>query len=188
MANLYYLIGASGAGKDSLIQYARAHLPVDANVVFTHRYITRPADSGGENHIALEKTEFNARRNMQCFAMSWYSHDTHYGIGIEINQWLAKGLNVVMNGSRAYLDTATKKYRELVPVHLSVKPDVLKQRLLKRGRENKQQIEKRLVQARQLELTLSHPKLVIIENNGDLHDAGDKFIRVIQNQRHEKCA
>jgi len=188
MANLYYVIGASGSGKDSLINYARTHINEDAEVVFTHRYITRPVDAGGENHVALDTKEFSSREQLRCFAMSWYSHDTHYGIGIEINQWLGKGLNVVVNGSRAYLQTAARKYPELIPILITVEPGILRSRLEERGREDREQIERRLVQARELELSVSHPKLIRIENNKELGEAGDHFINIIFNQKQNKCA
>ncbi len=56
MSRLLYLMGASGSGKDSLLDALRQHLPTD--VAVAHRYITRPADAGAENHIALSETEF----------------------------------------------------------------------------------------------------------------------------------
>ena len=186
MANLYYVIGASGAGKDSLLDYARRQTKQYANVIFAHRYITRSADAGGENHIALDENEFLSRHTMGCFAMDWYSHDTHYGIGIEINQWLAKGISVVVNGSRGYLYQAAKIYPELRPILISVKSDVLRERLLSRGRENKEQIEHRLNQARKLELSIAHSELMSIENNGSLNEAGEKLINIIQKQA--QCA
>jgi ribose 1,5-bisphosphokinase len=188
MANLFYVIGASGSGKDSIIHYARAHIPEQAEVVFTHRYITRPADAGGENHIALDEKEFRSREQMRCFAMSWRSHNTHYGIGIEINQWLAKGLNVVVNGSRAYLPTAARKYPEMVPVLIKVEPEILKSRLESRGREDKEKIKHRLLQARDLELSASHPRLIEIDNNNALYEAGEQFVSIIHNQKRDKCA
>ncbi len=49
-ARLIYVMGASGSGKDSLMRYAREKLAKHSNIVFAHRYITRPADAGGENH------------------------------------------------------------------------------------------------------------------------------------------
>ncbi len=50
---LFYVVGASGAGKDSLIEYARNALGSRDAVVFAHRYITRPPTARGENHVAL---------------------------------------------------------------------------------------------------------------------------------------
>lgn len=188
MAELFYLIGASGSGKDSLISYARTHIPLEAKVVFTHRYITRPANAGGENHIALDEREFLAREEMRCFAMSWRSHDLRYGIGVEINQWLAKGLNVVINGSRAYLPQAARNYPELRPILISVEPDILRVRLEQRGREDGEQITQRLVQARELEKSLTHPRLIKIYNNGSLEEAGELLMDIIQRLNNKQCA
>lgn len=188
MADLFYVIGASGSGKDSIIEYVRSHIPENAQIVFTHRYITRPADAGGENHVALDEKEFFSRQNMGCFAMAWYSHGTHYGIGIEINQWLGKGLSVVMNGSRAFLPDAAQKYHELRPVLISVRPDILQARLVQRGRETAEQIEHRLQQAHRLEKKVSHPRLIRLENNGDIKDAGEKFVSILHNNYASKCA
>ena len=188
MAELYYLIGASGSGKDSLIRYARTHMPDSAPIVFTHRYITRQADAGGENHVALNEKEFLSRQKNQCFAMSWYSHNTHYGIGIEINQWLEKDLSVVVNGSRAYLDEASKSYPGLQAILISVYPEILRQRLEKRGRETREQIESRLLQAHKLEQEISQSRWIKIYNNDSLNKAGDQFISILNNGKNSRCA
>lgn len=188
MADLFYLIGASGSGKDSLLRYARTYMPDNAAIVFSHRYITRQANAGGENHVALNENEFLFRQQKQCFAMSWYSHNTHYGIGIEINQWLAKGLNVVVNGSRAYLEEARINYPGLQPILISVYPEILRQRLEQRGRESKDEIERRLRQAHRLEQQLSHTKLIKIYNNGSLKEAGEQFISILTNGISSRCA
>jgi ribose 1,5-bisphosphokinase len=179
MAELYYVIGPSGAGKDSLLDYARQHIGSNSAVVFAHRYITRPADAGGENHVSLSQDEFICRQQMGCFAMQWYRHNTWYGIGIEINQWLAMGLKVVVNGSRAYLDTALQKYPGLITVVVSVSPDTVRERLLARGRENLEEIEKRVMQAKVLERKIHHPRMVKISNEGVLADAGNSLIELI---------
>jgi len=188
MAELFYIIGASGSGKDSLISYARTYIPESAPIIFTHRYITRPADAGGENHIALSEKEFVSRQQSQCFAMSWYSHNSHYGIGIEINQWLAKGLNVVVNGSRAYLEQARQSYPDLQPILISVYPEILRQRLEQRGRETQEEIEKRLIQAHKLEQEISNAQLIKLYNNGTLRESGDQFIATLINSKSSQCA
>jgi ribose 1,5-bisphosphokinase len=188
MANLFYVIGASGAGKDSLIRHIRQYMPDDASVLFAHRYITRPADAGGENHVALSMREFERRKELGCFAMHWFSHETHYAIGKEINVWLSHGLDVVVNGSRGYLEDAAKLFPNLVPVLISVDPNVLCDRLFARGRETAEQIEMRLIQAIQLENGVSHPHLLKIENNGLMQDAGDDLLNAILGQVKEKCA
>jgi len=188
MANLFYIIGASGAGKDSLIQYIREIMPDDVPVVFAHRYITRPADAGGENHVALGVQEFLLREQQGCFAMKWYSHDTYYGVGMEVNEWLDRGLDVIVNGSREYLIEADQRYSNLVPVLISVDQEVLHDRLIARGRETDEQINKRLIQAARLDKEINHPDLLKLENNSSIEDAGGHLLNLILNKVSEKCA
>ena len=179
MAKLFYVIGASGAGKDSILNYARQHIEKSAPVTFSHRYITRPAHAGGENHIELSEQEFENRLQHHCFAMHWHSHGLHYGVGMEVHTWMRSGLNVVVNGSRAYLEQATRLFPDIIPVHIIVSHDVLAQRLAVRGRESAEEITERIDRTRLLE-TLKHPNLVTIDNNKSLDMAGNALIALIR--------
>lgn len=177
-ARLFYLVGASGSGKDSLLRYVREHLPPGAAVVFAHRYITRPADAGGENHIALSATEFATREQQGCFAMHWQAHGLDYGIGIEIHDWLDRGLDVVVNGSRAYLGTAATMFPQLIPVLIQVDADRLRERLTARTREATADLEARLQRGLELD-DIGHPALVRIDNNRDIQQAGRDLLHLL---------
>lgn len=176
--HLYYVIGASGVGKDSLLNYARPFLS-DAPVVFAHRYITRPIELSGENHISLSEAEFLNRQQYGCFLFDWQSHGLHYGLGQEVQDWLDRGLNVVMNGSRGYLPEATLRLPTLRPVLITVATDKLKRRLEQRGRENAEQIEERLQRASVFS-QLSHPHLITVSNDGELAVAGQQLVNIFQ--------
>ncbi|WP_109480882.1 phosphonate metabolism protein/1,5-bisphosphokinase (PRPP-forming) PhnN [Paraburkholderia sp. C35] len=174
---LIYVVGPSGAGKDSLLHFAREHV-AGTPVVFAHRYITR--DTGhNENHIALTAEEFAARSAQGLFALEWSSHELHYGIGIEIDAWLARGCTVVVNGSRAYLSRALKRYQDLEVVHIHAAPHILAARLSARGRETAEQVEARL--ARQAPFALPDgAHLTHIDNSGSLAEAGLAFVDVLK--------
>ncbi|MDZ7811410.1 MAG: hypothetical protein U5L11_16920 [Arhodomonas sp.] len=73
-------------------------------MMVVRRYITRAATTGGEDHIALSREQFRQREARGSFALTWASHGCLYGIGHEVDQWLARGLSVVVNGSRAAID------------------------------------------------------------------------------------
>ncbi|PKM33735.1 MAG: phosphonate metabolism protein/1,5-bisphosphokinase (PRPP-forming) PhnN [Gammaproteobacteria bacterium HGW-Gammaproteobacteria-12] len=175
---LIYVVGASGSGKDSLMRYAREKLAAEQGICFAHRYITRAADAGGENHVALSPEEFATRRKARLFALSWRSHELSYGIGIEINQWLAKGVAVVVNGSRGYLAEARQNYPEIVPVYIEVPEALLRERLLARGRESVEQIEQRLSRNKALQPQRQQDRVII--NDGSLETAGDALVELIR--------
>ena len=177
MTSLIYVMGPSGAGKDSIMSYAKQRLSSEDRCVFAHRYITRPSDAGGENHIALEEQEFERRQKLGLFCMNWSSHGFHYGIGVEVETWLSTGLNVVMNGSRDYLSKAASRFPNLVPVLISVAHDVLRERLMARGRESESEIEKRI--QRNQEFSLVFPNVVTIRNDGPLDEAGEMFLDLL---------
>lgn len=177
-ARLIYVVGPSGSGKDSLLRYARERLAEEPGVVFAHRYITRAADAGGENHVALTHAEFATRKHNGLFALAWESHGQAYGVGIEINQWLARGATVVVNGSRGYLDETRQRFPELLAVTIDAPAEVLRERLLARGREDRSAVERRLERHRAMQAQ-SHEGHVII-NDGPLDRAGQALVSVIR--------
>ncbi len=151
------------------------------SVLFAHRYITRKADSTGENHVELSHAEFKIRRAQGLFALDWESHDNKYGIGIEINFWLENGLNVVMNGSRGYLGKAIEKYPELKVIMVSVSEQVLRERLKSRGRENDQGIQKRIERSKEFNsLDIGKSHIINIKNDGSIEEAGNILVNAIK--------
>ncbi|WP_434361349.1 ribose 1,5-bisphosphokinase [Parasalinivibrio latis] len=172
---LFYVMGASGAGKDSVMQGIRSKLC--GSLVIAHRYITRPSDAGSENHVALTEDEFAHRKIQGMFAMHWQANGHGYGIGCEIESWLQSDTDVMMNGSRAYFKSAKDKYgSRVIPVWIEVNPVVLGERLRGRGRESEQEIQARL--ARAYEYSRSRPgDAWVIDNSGDLADSIEGFVQ-----------
>lgn len=172
---LVYVMGPSGAGKDTLIEYARARTDPTA-VAFAHRFITRSAEAGGENHVMLSDTEFAARREAGLFALSWNSHGFWYGIGVEIDLWLNHGLIVVVSGSRAAWPQAKARYPGLLGLMIEAPPAVRAARLAARRRENEDAIRARL----ERDVSLPDEELRRIDNVGTVAAAGNKLVELLQ--------
>ncbi|GHK46210.1 hypothetical protein ECZU08_18060 [Escherichia coli] len=120
-------MGPSGSGKDSLLAELRQR--EQTQLLVAHRYITRDASAGSENHIALSEREFFTRAGQNLLALSWHANGLYYGVGIEIDLWLHAGFDVVVNGSRAHLPQARARYQSaLLPICLQVSPEILRQR------------------------------------------------------------
>lgn len=177
MSKIVWLMGPSGSGKDSLLTALRQQ--ENNQLLVAHRYITRAADAGCENHIALSEKEFTQRRKQGLFALCWQAHHQSYGVGIELDIWLDTGFDVVVNGSRQHLAQARARYGEaLVPICLHVSTDVLRKRLEQRGREPAPQIEQRLQRA-----ALYAPDLdncLVLNNDGSLDESTEAFMNLIK--------
>jgi ribose 1,5-bisphosphokinase len=177
---LVYVIGPSGAGKDSIIAYARARLGGEGSAhVFPRRHITRPVDGQSEDHVSLSPEDFDGLCQAGRFALHWRGNGLCYGIGNEIDLSLVAGRHVIVNGSRAHLPEAARAYPDLLPVAIAIDPGVLRQRLLVRAREQAGQIEDRLKRAAELQ-QVDHPALRTIPNNGALEEAGESFVALLR--------
>lgn len=171
---LFYVVGPSGAGKDSLLSYARDRVQ-DERLLFAHRYITRPASSGNENHVALTQSEFDLRDTYGLFSMKWESHGLKYGVGVEIDGWMESGVSVVVNGSREYLPVAARRYTNLVVIQVTAKTDVLESRLLARGRETMDQIRQRLDRSISVSIP-SRLRSYVVDNSAALEEGGETLL------------
>jgi ribose 1,5-bisphosphokinase len=175
---LIYLVGASGSGKDTLISHARSEVNREQlPIIFAHRYITRPVELNGENHICLSEQEFKLREQKGFFVMHWQSHGNYYGIGCEVNEWLKADNLVVVNGSRGYMPQALERYPEMQICLIETSPEKLKERLIKRGRESMEEIEERLKRAS--EFKVNYPNVIRINNDGLIEETKYLFIQAL---------
>ncbi|MEQ4454050.1 MULTISPECIES: ribose 1,5-bisphosphokinase [Kosakonia] len=178
MGRLIWLMGPSGAGKDSLLAALRQR--EHPQLLVAHRYITRPASAGSENHIALSEKEFFTRAEQHLFTLSWHANDFYYGIGAEIDLWLNAGFDVVVNGSRGHLQQAQTQYGDtLMPVYVQVSPGILRQRLEKRGRESAAEIEARLERAARYQ----PGNCLTLNNDGSLLQSVEGLVMLIRAQQ-----
>ena len=181
-ARLVYVMGPSGAGKDSLLAWLRAHLPDHFPLHWAQRTVSRPpaasAAPGTELHESVSATSFAALREAGAFALHWQANGLGYGIRTAQLAPLADGCWVLANGSRAHLPQALAAFPALLPVHITASAAVLRQRLLARGRETPGEVQARVQRA--LDFALP-PGLAHIEvcNDHRLEDAGQQLLAAL---------
>jgi len=169
-----YLVGPSGAGKDSLLAWVRERLPPASALAFARRTITRPAAESGEMHEAVSEAEFEARLAHGEFAMHWNANGHRYGIGREIVDQLEAGITVVVNGSRGHLPEARRVFPGLEVVHVTAPLPLRRERIARRGREPAAEADRRLV--RELDVPMAALELV---NEGALEKPAGRLLRYL---------
>lgn len=175
---LVYVVGPSGAGKDSVLSWLRAHTPASASVHWARRIIDRPASHtpDAENHLAVDTPTFEKLLAQGELAMHWQANAHHYGIHTDELEPLKQPQTcVVVNGSRAHLPTAAQHYPGLTVVHITAHATVLRDRLLARARESQAEIEARLSR----QVALKPPpgcNCIEIQNTTTVADAGQQLL------------
>lgn len=180
---LIYVVGPSGAGKDSLLLWLRQHIPSTAQVHWARRTIDRPKVDipNAEDHCSVDTEIFEQMVNQGKFALHWDANTYRYGIRTdELKHLSHPSWCVIVNGSRAHLPIAAKTYPGLTVLHVTASADVLRRRLLNRGRESEEAINARLMRV----VPIAIPKLsnlIEISNNTTLEEAGNDLLVKLQN-------
>jgi ribose 1,5-bisphosphokinase len=172
------VVGPSGAGKDTVIGYARARFADETRLEFVRRVITRPSDVASEDHDTLADAAFVEAEADGAFAISWEAHGLRYGIPADVDWSVANGRVAVANVSRAIIPSLRERYANLAIVEITASPEVLAERLAMRGRESRGEVLARL--ARSATMTLSGPGVTSIDNSGPREAAGERFAEVLR--------
>lgn len=172
------VVGPSGAGKDTVIAYARARFSEEARLDFVRRVITRPCDAASEDHDTLADAAFAEAEGDGAFAISWEAHGLRYGIPADVDWSVSNGRVVIANVSRAVIPELRDRYANLAVVEITASPEVLAERLAMRGRESRGEVLARL--ARSANVTLSGPGVTSIDNSGPREAAGERFVEILR--------
>lgn len=173
------VVGPSGAGKDTILDAAREALKDDLRFHFVRRVITRAKMSGSEDHDSLDVTSFDKAADEGAYALHWQAHGLRYGLPRSMDERLAEGTVVIANVSRRVLADISMQYQSRSIVLITAQPSVLAERLALRGRETREQIEKRL--AREVRFDDQDENIVTIDNSADIASAAGKFINHLIN-------
>jgi ribose 1,5-bisphosphokinase len=179
-AQLVYVIGPSGAGKDSLLAWLREHMRASAPIHWARRSITRPENAGGESHESLSEIEFRQVLQERGFALHWAANGLHYGIRHKELAPLRNKNWVMLNGSRAHLEQAVRQYPGMTVLHITASPEILRSRLISRGRETADAIEARIHRAVNMQWP-ADCHLIEVSNNESLQTAGEQLLHKLRN-------
>lgn len=170
------VVGPSGVGKDSVIAYARSHMP-DEKITIVRRVVTRSADASSEDHDSLTPDAFDAAERQGHFALSWAAHGLRYGLPVSLDADLVAGRVVIANLSRAVIPALMARYPNALVVEITAERDVIARRLALRGRESADSLVSRLNRAVPAMLP---PSTIQIDNSGDLAEAGGQFVQLLE--------
>ena len=177
---LIYIIGPSGAGKDSLLNGLRqdmASMATPPTLFFARRTITRSHHQSNEDHEAVDESNFESLLQCHAFALNWFANGLHYGVRHTQLSPMSEGKWALVNGSRAYLKEAKLRFPGLTVLHITAPPEVLRTRLLARGRETELAIEARLSRSQSF---APEPQDLCVSNDGSLADSQAQLKSLLQ--------
>ncbi|MBY6136123.1 phosphonate metabolism protein/1,5-bisphosphokinase (PRPP-forming) PhnN [Nocardioides marinus] len=170
------VVGPSGVGKDSLMSALAVSGP---GLRIMRRVITRAPEAGGEDYQPVSEPEFSALAENGVFALHWRAHGLHYGIPRDIETLREGAGGVLVNLSRAVLLEAQEVFGDLIVLSVTARPEVLAQRLIARGREDAQEVERRLARSGN-PLPQGLARVHEIDNSGALSAAVQAALKALQ--------
>ena len=138
------VIGASGVGKDAVLNWARVSCSDTA--YFVRRMITRQPGPG-EEFDSLSEASFEQADERGELAVSWRAHGLAYGLPVSIDEVIRAGNIVIANVSRGVIKALEQRYERVVVVRITVSDEVRAERLHARSRESEEDIVRRLTRA-----------------------------------------
>jgi len=178
LGSLVLVVGPSGVGKDTLIAGARQALEADQRFTFVRRIVTRKADVEAEDHDSMDRDAFIRMEEAGRFALSWDAHNLRYALPLSVDTDIALGKVVVANVSRHIVGAARQKYPGCAVVLITAEISLRAERLLKRGRENGDQITARL--ARESAPVPMGISPIIIDNSGSAAIGVTAFVMALR--------
>jgi len=176
---LYVISGPSGVGKTSIIE---ATLKKVKNLVFSVSCTTRPRrpnETEGKDYFFVDFDHFKKMIQNDEFLEWAIVHNHYYGTPKKfVEDQLDQGRNVLLDIDVQGAMTVMKKEKDAVYIFIAPPSfDVLKQRLINRGTETKENLERRLDDAKK---ELSYiPAFEYIIVNANLQESVDQLCSII---------
>ncbi|MDY8109904.1 phosphonate metabolism protein/1,5-bisphosphokinase (PRPP-forming) PhnN [Fulvimarina sp. 2208YS6-2-32] len=174
------VVGPSGAGKDTLIRRACERFESDSRFVFARRVVTRAANEDAEDHDTLDPQRFEAWEAAGRFCLTWRAHGLAYGVPSTHQADMANGACVIANLSRHSIAPALASMERVAAITVTAPQDVLVERIVARGREDRQSASERVARRGPGELPDGLVGHWTVDNSGAVDVASRRFCAVLE--------
>lgn len=175
---LVLVVGPSGVGKDTLIDAARHALGNDNRFTFVRRIVTRHTDAELDDHDSMAPADFAKAEATGRFCLCWDAHNLRYALPNSVDTDLSLGKVVVANVSRHVVGEAYHRYPACAVVLITAEISCRAERLIRRGREGREQITARL--ARETAAVPRGINPIVIDNSGLLAIGVTAFVMALR--------
>lgn len=172
---LVYVVGPSGAGKDSVLSWLVSQPSLKSAVHWATRDVTREGHESSQRDCTVSPQTFACLQAQGAYALWWQANGLSYGVRHEAMAPFERGQWLLLNGSRRHLSAALAQYPGLTVLHITADAELLRQRLIQRGREQGQAVQTRLATDTSLNADpqlWGHSRVLRVLNNGSLEEAG----------------
>jgi guanylate kinase len=186
IGRLFILSAPSGAGKSSLteaiikrIQLYHPNYPIERVITYTTKAPRINERNGYEYHF-IEKHDFEYRLEQGFFIEYSHAYGTYYGSPVSIATDLKKGKSFILILDRVGAQKIIGVIKEAILVWIMPPSlDQLKKRLIGRGTEAEEQIERRMARGLiEIELEKNEPLYHHYIVNDSFNDAVEQLISI----------
>lgn len=175
------ITGPSGAGKDSLLRLAAHHFRKDSRLCLVKRYITRQPDSNEQNYF-VDHAAFTLLCKNNFFISHWNAHGNLYGIPRTGLPDKNENTLAIISISRQNVGDFERCFERVTTLGIKVDPDILRNRLRARGREDDKSIEKRLQRTAP---PIKARRMLHFDNSEELACSGKQFLDLLDSLAEE---
>jgi len=179
---LIVISGTAGAGKDSLIRRMKERgCPFHFVVTATDRE-PRPGEVHGVDYFFTSTEEFTRMIEQRELLEHAVVYNQYKGIPKQqVQEAMASGKDVVMRVDVQGVATIRELAPEIISIFLTASSEEeLKRRLRARGSDSPEQLQKRIVTAREEMKRLPEFDYVVVNHDGALDRAVDDVLAIIQ--------
>jgi guanylate kinase len=179
---LFVASAPSGAGKTTLCEAARKHLP---QLVYSVSSTTRPPRKGeqeGKDYFFISEAQFRQGIERGQWAEWARVHDNYYGTSARfIDRHLKAGRDVLLDIDVQGAAQILKRYPQAVTIFIMAPSmDVLRRRLIDRGADSTAVIDKRMHNARDEIARKDMYRYIVV--NDDLDSAISRFVSILKGE------
>ncbi|OQY12924.1 MAG: guanylate kinase [Desulfobacteraceae bacterium 4572_19] len=180
---LFIISAPSGTGKTTLSQMLLKNVP---DMIFSISHTTRNIRDGeqdGVDYFFIEKELFQQKIKENVWAEWAKVHGNYYGTSMEfIDKKLEAGIDVLLDIDVQGAKQIVKKYPDCITIFIMPPSmDELKTRLILRGTDSREVIEKRLNNAEQEIAQKNFYKYCVVNDN--IQIAADELINIVVNKK-----
>jgi len=178
LGTLYLIVGASGSGKDTIINHSAKIL---GRMFVPLKCTTRKPRAGERQGFDYNFVTGPRFKKMKLFT-KYGVYGAEYGVGTKLLERLRQGFDVFLNISNRLTEDIKKRYPKTLVVYVYVSQENLRERIMVRNREDEKEIAQRLERARENLQFISNADF-ILNNNGSIIDSVTAFASYIMHNR-----